>query len=1265
MISLRAELWVRRISSFVLPPSVMRLVQKGTGIVIVLLNAGISFLPVEIRADEDIRYWNLKLSGRYDLDYNWWLTPEGGATTVPNGPDAVAAFLLGGNKEASPWVIDFTFISPEVDHFYFGEDAGYYSMNVGGSTLTFSGLGVVNESGKEQVITVGNNGQVIFQNGASAGFSRLTATGSGKLVFRDNATATDAIVRGALDFSQINAGSFKAGLFLGGSVTMGSKSFILDGLGAGEELSINGFFNGTDLAFLIQQDQGSRALTQVGTAIGGVRLDSGTLTIDGGSHTWSSLSHPLDIRNGDMIIRGGAEVNMAGGEAQIRGENGASASLTITGTGTEVTVADGFFIAGRDFHGDQRLEISDGAVFEVRDFWVGFHGAGAATIDRARISALGAVVGTGDSLDDRGDLEITGSVSLPGRLFVQYDLDVGGRQWESSGSGYLFAGAWTTVRANNLNLARAVGGDGEVEISGWDANLEVLDDLTSGYAGTGRLIVSNGAKAEVADDVYIGRSSGSDGTITVRGSGTRFDYAGGMAVGNHGEGRLFVENGAVVRSTGVGEQSGIGVEDDGKGEVKVDGGTLNISQGGFGIGVEGKGLLEVTGGGEAMLGAAALGYLPGGSGELIVSNGGRVSVAGGGGALSVGYSSGSEGVVSIGGRKGEAAKGAGILNVSAIAFGSGDGELRFNHNETTYNFVNSAGNPILVVGYGDLIHEGPGTTVLSANTVEVNNVQADSGSLVFTSASAKAKSDVIVGTAPESKGEIVVRGSGKTLDYEGGMGVGYYGEGRLLVENGALLRSTVPGKESGIGVKSGSKGEVKVDGGVLNIAQGSLGIGTAGRGLLEVTGGGEVLLGAAAVGYEPGGEGELVLSDGGRLSLTGGVGTLYVGYAAGSSGTVSIGGRSGEAAAAAGVLDAAEILFGNGGGELRFNHNNVFYAFTNSNGIDVSIAGKGSVIHEGSGTTLLSGNNTYTGGTWLRGGLLKIAEGSSAGNNLIFFEGGAIEWMGERPVLTGIGGNGNFDFGSESLRLNQDIDTEFGGTLGGTGDLVKDGVGRLTLSGGIEYTGMTTVHEGAVVFTHGLLSEGDELMIAPNATLASGNKIVRDVRNDGTVQALEGTLHLSGEVSGNGVFSGDFHFSGTTRPGTSPGLLMFEGDLSFSDEHVLEMEIAGLLRGGNYDALDITGSFTAGGLLVVTFLNGFQPELGDSFFFLNVGGTIYGQFGEVVLPALENPAARWDTSNLYTTGVVIVVPEPQANTLLIFGLVSAAVLWGRRRKRSE
>src|SRR5690606_3183884 len=194
-----------------------------------------------------------------------------------------------------------------------------------------------------------------------------------------------------------------------------------------------------------------------------------------------------------------------------------------------------------------------------------------------------------------------------------------------------------------------------------------------------------------------------------------------------------------------------------------------------------------------------------------------------------------------------------------------------------------------------------------------------------------------------------------------------------------------------IASQAGSVGVATITGtGSSWVNNGALYVGHAGGGTLTVEAGGEVtnglgLIGALAsstsaatvtgpdsrwvnsgeliVGVS--GRGTLTIAGGGLVSVGGGTGVAHVGHNAGATGVLNIGAAVGDAAAAAGGLEAGEVRFGAGTGALNFNHTGTDYVFT------PLITGPGALNHY-AGTTLLTADNTYTGDTSLHGGTLVV-----------------------------------------------------------------------------------------------------------------------------------------------------------------------------------------------------------------------------------------------------------------------------------------------------
>ncbi|HAK1706508.1 TPA: fibronectin-binding autotransporter adhesin ShdA [Salmonella enterica] len=154
-----------------------------------------------------------------------------------------------------------------------------------------------------------------------------------------------------------------------------------------------------------------------------------------------------------------------------------------------------------------------------------------------------------------------------------------------------------------------------------------------------------------------------------------------------------------------------------------------------------------------------------------------------------------------------------------------------------------------------------------------------------------------------------------------------------------------------------------------------------------------------------------------------------------------------------------------------------------------TLSGSGSLVKTGTGELTLSGDNTYSGGTTISGGTLTADHADSLGS-------GDIDNSGVLKVGEG----------------------ELKNTLSGSGSLVKTGTGELTLGGDNTYSGGTTITGGTLTADHA-------------DSLGSG-----DIDNSGVLQVGEGELKntLSGIGSlvktgtGELTLSGDNTYSGGT-----------------------------------------------------------------------------------------------------------------------------------------
>jgi hypothetical protein len=225
-------------------------------------------------------------------------------------------------------------------------------------------------------------------------------------------------------------------------------------------------------------------------------------------------------------------------------------------------------------------------------------------------------------------------------------------------------------------------------------------------------------------------------------------------------------------------------------------------------------------------------------------------------------------------------------------------------------------------------------------------------------------------------------------------------------------------------------------------------------------------------------------------------------------------------------------------------------------------------------------------------------------------------------------------------------------------------------------TGMISGRNAALRFTGGLANEGSLAMSFGTSDIYgditnSGSVVVSgganatfydDLTNNSTVQVSAGcTAVFFGEVTGSGTFegTGTNYFEGDLKPGASPGEMTFGGNVIFGSGASLEAELAGDAA-GQYDSIDVAGDLALSGTLNIVLIEGFDPELNDTFDILD-WGTLSGTFNTVNLPGLD-PGLSWNDSALYTEGEITVVPEPAALSLLVLG--ASGLLLRRRRLRA-
>ena len=186
--------------------------------------------------------------------------------------------------------------------------------------------------------------------------------------------------------------------------------------------------------------------------------------------------------------------------------------------------------------------------------------------------------------------------------------------------------------------------------------------------------------------------------------------------------------------------------------------------------------------------------------------------------------------------------------------------------------------------------------------------------------------------------------------------------------------------------------------------------------------------------------------------------------------------------------------------------------------------------------------------------------------------------------------------------------------------------------------------------TGSLIDAGTLFVLGQVLTPATSNETIIDkgagqfaelvVKNGGVVMADNILIGLNGTVNGNGgTLQGSVENRGTLAPGESPGTINIVGDFIQTSDGKLIIEIAGI-GAGQFDILEVSGKFTAGGTLQIDLLDGFVPGLQDEFDFLSFG-SLEGSFDNFILPTLGNGQTlrlNFGPNGISTSASVVPVP---------------------------
>jgi len=312
------------------------------------------------------------------------------------------------------------------------------------------------------------------------------------------------------------------------------------------------------------------------------------------------------------------------------------------------------------------------------------------------------------------------------------------------------------------------------------------------------------------------------------------------------------------------------------------------------------------------------------------------------------------------------------------------------------------------------------------------------------------------------------------------------------------------------------------------------------------------------------------------------------------------------------------------------------------------LTGNSQLVKTDLGELILTGANSYTGGTTINAGSLQIGDGAGGASGSIV---------------------GNVTNNS-LLRFGRSDATTFAGTISGTG-MVQAVTGNVTLTADNTYTGGTSVLNGASLSVGnggttgsiggpGYIFVGGSLIFNRSNDLTIGGSMVGtgSLRQIGTgkteltgtfsgftgaTTVEDGTLAVNGQLGGTlNVFAGgrlqgvgtvgNTTVTGTIAPGNGGfGTLNVAGNITFDPLSIYEVKVD---AGGQKDAILATGTATISGgtVAVLAGMGNYAPATTYKILAAQGGLTANSAFSGVTSNlAFLDPSLSYDANNVWLT----------------------------------
>jgi T5SS/PEP-CTERM-associated repeat protein len=948
---------------------------------------------------------------------------------------------------------------------YDSNSSGTVIVNGAGSTWINSGDLVICKNGNS-TLTVNNGGMVVVGGAIYASLDSLLGNGT--------ISANGGVVDADLVFDAAHG--------LNNSFAFGSGGILTINQSASNALGVGYKDKGT-----LRITDGVAVASPVG-CLGHYPGSIGKATVSGVGSKWTNSAVYIgDSGTGSLNIEAGGQVSSAWGGVGYK--SGSFGTATVIGIGSKWTITDKLYIGD---HGNGILNIEAGGQVSNTSGYIGYEYDSTGMV---RVSGVGSMWNNSLDLYFGGNGSLTvddgGKVIVGGSLFASNLFGNG----TISANGGIVDADLVFDAAHRLKATSTFGSGGILTITRSASN-----PLGVGHRGNGTLRIAEGVVV-TSSHGCLGNNSGSSGTATVTGTGSKWTTNNDLYVGNSGAGILNIEAGGLVSNTS---------------------GYLGYYSGSCGKAI-------VTGNGSKWTNSSEL-FLGryGGTGSLIINSGGQVSNTNG----YLGYSSGTTGMATVTG-VGSQWNNSGYLYVG----NSGAGALN----------IESGGQVSNTTGYLGYASGTTGTATVTGvgsqwtNSGKLYVGKTGNGTLNIESGGQVSNTDYCyLGYGSGTTGTVTVTGSASKWT-NSALYVGYSGGGTLKIEDGGQVSSST----SYLGCNSGSNGTASVTGtGSMWTINGNLIVGWSsgtltandggtvavngpiyaslnslfGNGTISATGG--VVDADFVFDAAHGLQNSFVFGSGGTLTITQsannplgvgykGNGTLqitegmavassygYVGYGSGSTGTATVNGKGskwinsndlyvdgtlnveagGQVSSDFGYVGSKSGSSGtvrvSGIGSAWTNSDNLYIGDSGTGALNITDGGKVSSYggylgsSSGTGTAIVSG----AGSTWTNSGALLV--GGSGSGTLTVNDGGTVIVGGAVfASLNNLFGNGTISANGVVLDADLVFDAAHGPqhsfTFGSGGTLMVNKPAYGGFGVGFKDNGTLLITDGVTVVSSG------------------------------------------------------------------------------------------------------------------------------------------------------------------------------------------------------